>query len=81
VASNPKPEKKSIPHRVQYDHQKSAQETSMETTAERPRLIAEVLAFVQAAQRLPGISRIAPIGSFTINKEVVTFKLEWGWSK
>ncbi len=40
----------------------------METTAERARLIAEVLAFVQAAQRLPGISRIALIGSLTTNK-------------
>lgn len=40
----------------------------METTAERARLIAEVLAFVQAAQRLPGISRVALIGSLTTHK-------------
>ena len=53
----------------------------MQTTAERARLIAEVLAFVQAAQRLPGVSRIALIGSLTTNKAVVAFKLEWGWSR
>jgi len=35
----------------------------MMPTAERARLIAEVLAFVRAAQRLPGITRIALIGS------------------
>ncbi len=40
----------------------------METTAERARLIAEALAFVQAAQRLPGVSRIALIGPLTTNK-------------
>ncbi len=39
----------------------------MQTTAERTRL-AEVLAFVQAAQQLPGISRIALIGSLTTQK-------------
>ena len=32
-------------------------------TVERARLIAEVLAFVRTAQRLPGITRIALIGS------------------
>ncbi len=32
-------------------------------TPERARLIAEVVAFVRAAQRLPGITRIALIGS------------------
>src|SRR5229473_3162820 len=36
--------------------------------SERARLIAEVLAFVLAAQRLPGITRIALIGSLTTNK-------------
>jgi predicted nucleotidyltransferase len=40
----------------------------VETTAERARLIPKVLAFVQAAQRLPGISRVALIGSLTTNK-------------
>ena len=40
----------------------------MTPTAERARLIAEVLAFVRAAQRLPGITRIALIGSLTTNK-------------
>ena len=40
----------------------------MEATAERARLIAEVLAFVRAAQQLPGVSRIALIGSLTTNK-------------
>ncbi len=35
----------------------------MGPTAERARLIAEVVAFVRAAQRLPGITRIALIGS------------------
>lgn len=37
-------------------------------TVERARLIAEVLAFVRAAQRLPGITRIALIGSLPTNK-------------
>jgi len=37
-------------------------------TVERARLIAEVLAFVHSAQRLPGITRIALIGSITTNK-------------
>ena len=37
-------------------------------TVERTRLIAEVLAFVRAAQRLPGISRIALFGSLTTIK-------------
>ena len=37
-------------------------------TIERTRLIAEVLAFVRAAQRLPGITRIALIGSLTTSK-------------
>ena len=37
-------------------------------TVERARLIAEVLAFVHAAQRLPGITRIALIGSLPTNK-------------
>jgi len=37
-------------------------------TVERARLIAEVLAFVHAAQRLPGITRIALIGSLTTSK-------------
>lgn len=40
----------------------------MESTAERARLIAEVLAFVQAAQRLTGISRIALIDSLITQK-------------
>jgi hypothetical protein len=40
----------------------------METTAERARLIAEVLAFVETVQRLPGVSRIALIGSITTRK-------------
>ena len=40
----------------------------MMPTAERVCLIAEVLAFVRAAQRLPGITRIALIGSLTTNK-------------
>jgi len=35
----------------------------MTLTAERARLIAEVLAFVRAAQGLSGITRIALIGS------------------
>jgi hypothetical protein len=47
---------------------KRAQETSMETTAERTCLIAEVLAFVGAAQRMPGVCRIALIGSLTTQK-------------
>ena len=38
-------------------------------TVERARLIAEVLAFVHAAQRLPGITRIALFGSLTTSKE------------
>jgi hypothetical protein len=38
---------------------------SMVPTSERARLIAEVLAFVRAAHRLPGITRIALIGSLT----------------
>ncbi len=58
---NPKPEEKCIPHRVKYDHQTIAKETSVETTAERARLIAEVMAFVRVGQRLPGVSRIALI--------------------
>ncbi len=37
-------------------------------TVERTRLIAEVLAFVRSAQRLPGITRIALIGSLTTSK-------------
>jgi predicted nucleotidyltransferase len=37
-------------------------------TVERTRLIAEVVAFVRAAQRLPGITRIALIGSLPTNK-------------
>ena len=37
-------------------------------TAERARLIAEVLAFVRSAQRLPGITRIALIGSLPTSK-------------
>ncbi len=37
-------------------------------TVERARLIAEVLAFVRAAQRLPGITRIALFGSLPTNK-------------
>jgi len=37
-------------------------------TVERARLIAEVLAFVRAAQRLPGITRIALFGSITTSK-------------
>ena len=37
-------------------------------TVERTRLIAEVLAFVRAAQRLPGITRIALIGSLPTSK-------------
>ena len=40
----------------------------MTLTAERARLIAEVQAFVRDAQRLPGIIRIALIGSLTTNK-------------
>ena len=40
----------------------------MMPTAERVCLIAEVLAFVRAAKRLPGITRIALIGSLTTNK-------------
>jgi hypothetical protein len=40
----------------------------VETTAERARLITEILAFIGAAQRLPGVSRIALIGSLTTNK-------------
>jgi hypothetical protein len=34
----------------------------------RPRLIAEVLAFVRAASRLPGVTRIALIGSLTTDE-------------
>jgi hypothetical protein len=41
---------------------------SMVPTSERARLIAEVLAFVRAAHRLPGITRIALIGSLTTDK-------------
>jgi hypothetical protein len=37
-------------------------------TVERARLIAEVVAFVRAAQQLPGITRIALIGSLPTNK-------------
>ncbi len=37
-------------------------------TIERTRLIAEVLAFVHAARRLPGITRIALFGSLTTSK-------------
>ncbi len=37
-------------------------------TVERTRLIAQVVAFVRAAQRLTGITRIALIGSLTTNK-------------
>ena len=37
-------------------------------TVERTRLIAEVLSFVHAARRLPGITRIALIGSLTTSK-------------
>ncbi len=40
----------------------------MKPTAERERLIAEVLAFVRTAPRLPGIKRIALIGSLTTDK-------------
>jgi predicted nucleotidyltransferase len=46
----------------------TVKETSMVSTPERTRLIAAVLAFVRAAQRLPGITRIALIGSLTTNK-------------
>jgi hypothetical protein len=59
---------KAHPHRVKYDQQKRAKEISMEPTAERARLITEVLTFVGVAQCLPGISRIALIGSLTTQK-------------
>ncbi len=40
----------------------------MNSTLERERLIAEVLAFVRTALRLPGIKRLALIGSLTTEK-------------
>ena len=40
----------------------------MSPTAKRAHLIAGVVTFVRAAQRLPGITRIALIGSLTTNK-------------